>query len=76
VTHLRKRRVPEDLIRFWIGHAHKSITDAYSHVREDLEFRLLCAEQCALGFDLPPVGAVQLHELAPRSEGAQVALCA
>jgi len=27
VTHLRKNRVPEDLIRFWLGHGHKTVTD-------------------------------------------------
>jgi len=52
VTHLRKNRVPEDLLRFWIGHADKSITDSYSRVKEDLEFRQLCAANVGLGFDL------------------------
>jgi len=26
VTHLRTQRVPEDLLRFWIGHADGSVT--------------------------------------------------
>ncbi len=55
VTHLRKSRVPEDLIRFWIGHSDKSITDGYSKVREDLEFRRFTAEQAGLGFHMPVV---------------------
>jgi integrase len=38
VTHLRKNRVPEDLLRFWIGHADRSVTDGYSKVKEDVAF--------------------------------------
>jgi integrase len=30
VTHLRDQSVPEDILRFWIGHADKSVTDRYS----------------------------------------------
>src|SRR5260370_40926064 len=32
-THLRKNRVPEDLLRFWIGHADKTITETYCKVQ-------------------------------------------
>jgi len=53
VTHLRKNRVPEDLVRFWIGHADKSVTDGYSKVKEDVSFRMVCAENAGLGFELP-----------------------
>jgi delta 1-pyrroline-5-carboxylate dehydrogenase len=57
VTRLRKLRVPEDLLRFWIGHADKSVTDGYSKVKEDVEFRRFTAEQAGLGFDLPTIGS-------------------
>jgi integrase len=65
VTHLRKSRVPEDLIRFWIGHADKTITDEYSQIREDVEFRRFTAEQCGLGFTLPelPVARIARNEV-------------
>ena len=52
-THLRKNRVPEDLLRFWIGHADKSVTDAYSRVKDDVAFRQLCAANVGLGFEVP-----------------------
>ena len=55
VTHLRKQRVPEDLLRFWIGHADGSVTDGYSKVKEDVEFRRFTAEQAGLGFHMPTV---------------------
>jgi hypothetical protein len=66
VTFLRKRRAPEDLIRFWIGHADKSVTDGYSRVREDVAFRTLCAENAGLGFELPAQNHVQKPEVAPK----------
>jgi integrase len=53
VTLLRKQRVPEDLIRFWTGHADESVTDGYSKMKSDDEFRKLTAEQAGLGFSLP-----------------------
>lgn len=53
VTHLRKNRLPEDLLRFWIGHANTSVTDQYSKMNEDIAFRLECAEEAGLGFELP-----------------------
>lgn len=51
-TWLRKNRVPEDLIRFWLGHANRSVTDGYSMLRDDVAFRLDCAEKVGPGFDL------------------------
>jgi integrase len=52
VTHLRKSLVPEDLLRFWIGHAGQSVTDGYSKVKEDIAFRTTCAQNVGLGFVL------------------------
>jgi integrase len=51
-THLRKTRVPEDLLRFWIGHTDKTITDTYSKISEDVAFRQQIANQIGLGFKL------------------------
>jgi integrase len=42
-TWLRKQRAPEDLIKFWLGHAKQSVTDDYSKLAEDLEFRSVVA---------------------------------
>ncbi len=57
VSYLRKLKVPEDLIRYWIGHADGSVTDGYSKLKEDVEFRRFTTEQTALGFVLPPLVA-------------------
>jgi len=49
-TWLRKNRTPEDLIRFWLGHADKTVTDGYSKLREDVQYRREVADKIGLGF--------------------------
>ena len=61
---VRKNRVTEDLLRFWIGHAGKSVTDGYSMVKSDVEFRQLCATDVGLDFRFLPkktLSCTQLH---------------
>jgi len=55
VSHLRKHFnvVPEDLLRYWIGHANKTITDDYSRLAQDVPLRKRIVEQVRLGFSLP-----------------------
>jgi integrase len=65
---LRKNRAPEDLIRFWLGHANKSVTDGYSKLSEDVEFRKECAEKTGLGFAIPASEAEVVPSV-PKSEG-------
>ena len=50
-TWLRKTRTPEDLIRFWLGHADETVTDGYSKLREDVQYRKEVTEQVGLGFE-------------------------
>ena len=77
VTHLRKQRVPEDLLRFWIGHADGSVTDGYSKVKEDVEFRRFTAEKAGLGFHIPTVAPkLPVAPIAPKTAGAEIALTA
>ena len=52
-TWLRKQRAPEDLIKFWLGHAKQSITDGYSMLAQDVEFRREVAEKLGPGFEVP-----------------------
>ena len=65
VTHLRKNRVPEDVLGFWIGHAGKSVTDGYSMVKADVAFRQLCAANVGLGFELPATNPSDKPVVAP-----------
>jgi integrase len=53
-TWLRKQRTPEDLIRFWLGHAQSSVTDGYSKVADDIEYRREVAKKIGTGFTAPP----------------------
>lgn len=52
LTHLRCQNAPEDLIRFWMGHAGIGITDRYSKMAENLELRKTWAAKAGLGFSL------------------------
>ena len=58
ITWLRKNMVPEDLITFRHGHAGKTVTDSYSKLRDDAEFRKQVAQKVGLGFELPSEEAV------------------
>ena len=51
-TWLRKNRVQEDLVRFWLGHSDRSITDGYSKLGEDEPYRREVAESVGVGFNL------------------------
>ena len=52
-SYLRKCNVPWDLVKFWIGHANKDVTDKYAEqLQEDVEYRQGWAEKIGLGFTL------------------------
>jgi len=53
VTHLRSRQIPEDIIKYWIGHGNKTITDRYSKMHLDTEARKEWAIKAGLGFEIP-----------------------
>jgi hypothetical protein len=50
--HYEPRKHSEDLIRLWIGHSNKSVTDGYVKVSDDEEFRNASAAKAGLGFQL------------------------
>jgi integrase len=52
-TWLRKQRAPEDLIKLWLGHADQSVTDGYSKLADDVEFRKEVTEKLGTGFEIP-----------------------
>jgi integrase len=66
-TWLRKNRAPEDLIRFWLGHAKTSITDVYSKLADDLEFRCEVSDKLGTGFDVP----ASMRPMRPRKSVAK-----
>ncbi len=52
ITLLPGQSPAEGLIRFWLGHANKTITDGYSLLKEDSQFRRKIAEQVNIGFEI------------------------
>jgi len=56
LTHLRKARVPETLLRTWMGHSSKDVSDKYDKTAEDVEHRTHFAKAAGLGFDLQHLG--------------------
>jgi integrase len=52
-TWLRKQRTPEELVRYWMGHAKQSLTDEYSKLSDDMEYRREVAEKIGTGFTVP-----------------------
>jgi len=53
-AHLEKQRVPDYLVRFWVGHSNRGVTDEYKlQLRDDLPWRQEYGERSGIGFDLP-----------------------
>jgi integrase len=56
ITRLRDLGTPEDIIRYWVGHAGEGITDRYSKLAENVELRKEWALRAGLGFSLDHLG--------------------
>jgi hypothetical protein len=67
ITHLQKTECPKALRHFWSGHAHSHVSERYTKLLGERDFRLEWAEKIGLGFDLPrSIGQLgQLH-IVPR----------
>ena len=55
ISRLRELGVPEDIIRYWVGHEGHGITDRYSELAQNRELRAGWAKKAGLGFPLPGV---------------------
>jgi hypothetical protein len=66
ITYLKKSDCPEALEHFWSGHAQTHVSERYTKLFQDRDYRLEWAEKIGLGFDLPaPLGKHgKLHVLA------------
>jgi integrase len=59
---LRRERIPEDLRRFWLGHASTSVTDLYADgLRQDLAWRQEWVLRVGLGFAI--VGSIGVNNV-------------
>jgi integrase len=67
ITHLQKSECPEALRHFWSGHAPKHVSERYTKLREERDFRLEWVERIGLGFDLPtPIGQLGQLRIVPK----------
>ena len=54
-TWTRGVRCLEDINNFWMAHKPKTMSEIYSHLREELQLRLDESERVGYGFDLPRI---------------------
>lgn len=67
ITHLQKTECPEVLRHFWSGHAPRHVSERYTKLKEEREFRLEWAEKNGLGFELPrPFGQLGQLRIVPK----------
>ena len=79
ITHLREKSLPEDILRFWIGHANTSTTDGYSKLKKNLAFRKKWAVKAGLGFAIPaenPIGKPAVARIARKMYSPELAATA
>jgi hypothetical protein len=62
ITLLGKSDCPDALKHFWSGHAHRHVSERYTKLLREREFRLNWAEKIGLGFELPEAKVGQLIE--------------
>jgi hypothetical protein len=52
-TYLRnKTACPDGLVKFWMGHSGRDMSDLYDKVRDDIGYRKDVAESVGIGFEL------------------------
>jgi integrase len=53
-THLSKPRVPESLVKFWMGHSETNQTEKYVKFFDEVAYRTEVADSIGLGFEVLP----------------------
>jgi len=80
-TYLRRSACPDGLLKFWMGHAGRDMSDRYDRIREDEISRRDVARSIGLGFELPQAlapkrpNAGDMGAIGHREEGAQKVRC-
>jgi hypothetical protein len=57
ITELKKSDCPDALQHFWSGHAPTHVSERYTKLFQDRDYRLEWAEKIGMGFDLPTTSA-------------------
>jgi len=58
ITHLKKSDCPGALEHFWSGHAQTHVSERYTKLWQDRDYRLEWAEKIGMGFELPKKASV------------------
>ncbi len=67
-TYLRQQHCPDALLKFWLGHAGRDMSDLYDRSSEDVQYRKDVAKSMGVGYELPKT-------LSPkRSKGEKISL--
>jgi len=53
ITELKKSDCPDVLQHFWSGHAPTHVSERYTKLLQDRDYRLEWAEKIGMGFELP-----------------------
>lgn len=53
-THLCKSRVPESLVKFWMGHSESNQTEEYVKLFDEAVYRKEVTDSIGIGFELSP----------------------
>jgi hypothetical protein len=65
ITELKKSNCPDVLQDFWSGHAHTHVSEPYTKLIEQREYRLEWREKVGMGFSLPVRSTGILARLIP-----------
>ena len=65
ITRLNKSDCPDALKHFWSGHAHTHVSERYTKLLQERDFRLEWAEKIGMGFELPALSTGKLGKLVP-----------
>ena len=52
-THLRQKSCPDSLLKMWMGHKARGMSELYDKSKEDLTYRQIVALSMGTGFDVP-----------------------
>ncbi len=70
-THLSKLRVPESLVKFWMGHSETNQTEEYVKLFDEVAYRTEVADSIGLGFEVLPEKPI-VHNVRKKSVKVEV----
>ena len=75
-THLSKSRVPESLVKFWLGHSESNQTEEYVKMCDEAVYRREVADSVGIGFELLPEKTLIVRTVRRKSVKHEVEIAA